>query len=126
MKDVIIITPFDNYSYQVRIKYIERIFSELGYTVRILSSDFDHRNKVVYSSKRNNLELLHVYPYKKNISVARILSHNKFAKQVYKKLIQYSPEIVYCSAPPNFLLKYLRKYKHYNSEVKLIFEVGDL
>lgn len=126
MKKAVIITPFDNYSYQVRIKYIERYLSEKGYDVKVISSDFDHRNKTVYSAKRDNLELLHVPPYQKNLSYARINSHRVFAKRVLERLEELNPDLIYCSAPPNFLFKYTSKYKKKNTGVKLIYELGDL
>lgn len=126
MKKAVIITPFDNYSYQVRIKYVEQYLSERGYNVKILSSDFDHRNKTVYLAKRDNLELLHVPTYKKNLSYARINSHRVFAKNVLKRLEELNPDLIYCSGPPNFLFKYTSQYKKKNTGVKLIYELGDL
>lgn len=126
MKKAIIITPFDNYSYHVRIKYVERYLSERGYKVKIISSDFDHRNKTVYSAKRDNLELLHVPPYQKNLSYARINSHRVFAKKVFERLEELSPDLIYCSAPPNFLFKYVSQYKRKHQDVRLIYELGDL
>lgn len=126
MKRAVIITPFDNYSYQVRIKYVERYFIGRGYNVTVLSSDFDHRNKMIYSAKRPNLELLHVPPYKKNLSLARINSHRAFAKKVFDKLEDLTPDIIYCSAPPNYLFKYTSQYKKKHQFVCLIYELGDL
>lgn len=126
MKKAIIITPFDNYSYQVRIKYVEGYLAEMGYEVKVISSDFDHRNKTVYSAKRDNLELLHVPSYQKNLSYARINSHRVFAKKVFSRLEELHPDLVYCSAPPNFLFKYVSQYKRQHQNVKLIYELGDL
>ena len=126
MKSAVIITPFDNYSYQVRIKYVEKYLLESGYEVKVLSSDFDHRNKTVYSAKRDNLELLHVPTYQKNLSFARINSHRVFAKKVLRRLEETTPNLIYCSAPPNYLFKYTSKYKKKNPTTKLIYELGDL
>lgn len=126
MKNAVIITPFDNYSYQVRIKYVENYLSERGYEVKVLSSDFDHRNKTVYSAKRNNLELLHVPPYQRNLSFARINSHRVFAKKSLTRVKELAPNLIYCSAPPNFLFQYFSQYKRNHPEVKLLFELGDL
>lgn len=126
MKKVVIITPFDNYSYQVRIKYVEKYFINRGYKVIIVSSDFDHRNKKKYSVQRENLELLHVTPYRKNMSIARIVSHRQFAKKCFGKLEELNPDIIYCSVPPNYLIKYTSKYKRKSVNNKLIFELGDL
>ena len=126
MKKAVIITPFDNYSYQVRIKYVERYLSDRGYEVKVISSDFDHRNKTVYSAKRDNLELLHVPHYQKNLSYARIKSHRVFAKKALVRLGELNPDLIYCSAPPNYLFKYTSQYKKRNPGVKLIYELGDL
>ena len=126
MKKAVIITPFDNYSYQVRIKYVERYLFDRGYEVKVISSDFDHRNKTVYSVKRDNLELLHVPPYQKNLSYARINSHRVFAQKALERLGELKPELIYCSAPPNYLFKYTSQYKKRNPGVKLIYELGDL
>ena len=126
MKNAVIITPFDNYSYPVRIKYVERMLIEKGYNVLIISADFDHRNKTVYSEYRKNLELLHVPPYYKNLSIARIRSHKEFAKKVQRRLYELNPDLVYCSAPPNFLFKYVSKYKRDKQTTRLIYELGDL
>ena len=126
MKKAVIITPFDNYSYRVRIKYVERYLINRGYVVKVISSDFDHRNKTSYTEKRNNLELLHVPPYKKNLSYARIKSHVVFAKKVLGRLEKINPDLIYCSAPPNSLFKFTSQYKKRKPNVKLIYELGDL
>lgn len=122
----VIVTPFDNYSYNVRIKYLEEYLSNIGYDCTVITSDFDHRKKRHYDTKRKNLELLHVPEYKKNLSFARIYSHFCFAKAVYDRLQVLEPDLIYGSTPPNFLFKYLSKYKYKNRNTKLIFEVGDL
>ena len=50
MNKILILSAFDNYSYAVRIKYVEKYFENIGYDVSILSADFDHRNKKKVSS----------------------------------------------------------------------------
>lgn len=126
MKSAVIVTPFDNYSYNVRIKYLEKYLQERGYSCTVISADFDHRNKKKYYAERSNLELLHVPEYKRNLSFSRIYSHFVFAKSVYKRLNELKPDLVYGSAPPNFLFKFISKYKNENPGVKLVYEIGDL
>lgn len=126
MKKAIIISTFDNYSYNVRTKYIEEFLKQQGYNCKIISSDFDHRNKQKYTVKRENLELIHVPEYRKNLSFRRIYSHYCFAKHVFKKLIELKPDLIYGSTPPNFLFSYLSKYKKMNFTVGLVYEIGDL
>jgi hypothetical protein len=126
MKKAVIVTPFDNYSYNVRIKYLEKYLEEQGYESTVISADFDHRNKVRYDAKRDNLELLHVPEYRRNLSFSRIYSHYVFAKLVYKRLKEIEPELVYGSAPPNFLFQFISRYKKNKPSSKLIFEIGDM
>lgn len=125
-KKAVIVTPFDNYSYNVRVKYIERCLASLGYDVLVLSADFDHRKKCHYDAHRENLELLHVPEYKSNLSYQRMYSHYCFAKVVYQRVKEINPDFIYGSTPPNFLVKFLSKYKKECPSVKLVFEVGDL
>ena len=84
MNKILILSAFDNYSYAVRIKYVEKYFENIGYDVSILSADFDHRNKRKYQVERKNLNYVHVRHYKKNLSIARILSHREFAQKAFK------------------------------------------
>lgn len=126
MKKVLIISAFDNYSYNVRIKYVEKYFENAGYKVEIVSADFDHRNKAEYKVQRKNLRKIHVKPYKKNLSVTRILSHKSFSKESFKYANRYDPDIIYVSTPPNFLFNYASKYKKRHKSVKIIFEIGDM
>lgn len=125
-KKAVIVTPFDNYSYNVRVKYIERCLFSMGYDVVVLSADFDHRKKCHYSAKRDNLELLHVPEYSSNLSFRRISSHYCFARAVFNRLRELRPDLIYGSTPPNFLVKYLAKYKKRFPRTKLIYEIGDL
>ncbi len=125
-KIAVIVTPFDNYSYDVRIKYIERSLASLGYDVVVLSADFDHRKKCHYDAHRDNLELLHVPAYKSNLSFQRMYSHYCFAKAIYQRIKEINPDFIYGSTPPNYLVKFLAKYKKEFPKVKLVLEVGDL
>lgn len=122
----VIVTPFDNYSYNVRIKYVEKYLMALGYDVKILSSDFDHREKKTYNLNRKRLELIHVPEYKKNLSLDRMYSHYIFAKKVVARIKEINPDFIYGSIPPNFIVKFISEYKKKNPKVNLIYEVGDL
>lgn len=126
MKKIVIVTPFDNYSYNVRVKYIEKFFLGLGYEVTILSSNFDHRNKKKYINSREGLELIEVREYKKNLSISRIISHYQFAKKSVKRVNEINPDIAYVSGPPNLLFRSFSLNKKYNSNIKLIYEIGDM
>ncbi len=123
---ILVITPFDNYSYDVRIKYLEKIFKNNGFEWTVLSSNFNHRNKETYIKKRDNLVLIDTPRYKKNISIKRIWSHVIFSKRAYKYYLNNPADIVYVSAPPNFLIKQFSKIKKKRKKSKLIVEIGDM
>lgn len=126
MKKILILSAFDNYSYNVRMKYVEKYFEDMGYNVVILSADFDHRSKTRYCIKRRNLKYVHVRKYKRNFSIARILSHKEYAKKAFRYASIMKPEIIYIATPPNYLFKYANKYKKNNIDTKMIFEIGDM
>lgn len=123
---ILILSAFDNYSYNVRIKYIEKYFEERNFDVTILSADFDHRNKTEYCVDRDKLEYVHVRPYRKNLSFARMISHKEYAKRAFVYAEEHKPDILYVSTPPNFLFKYANAYKKKHKDVKIIFEIGDM
>ena len=56
----LIVTPFFNYSYDVRIKYVEKYFINNKYETSIISSNFDHRTKNEYKNDKSNLTLIEV------------------------------------------------------------------
>lgn len=126
MKTVAIVTPFDNYSYNVRIKYIESYFQKRGYKTLIISSNFDHRNKSRYQNSREGLELINVPEYRRNLSIKRIFSHKEFARKSVIRVNEILPTFVYVSGPPNLLFKYFSKNKRKYSDIKIIYEVGDM
>lgn len=123
---VIIVSPYDNYSYPVRTKYIENYFINKGFFVQIVAGDFNHRTKSYYEENRDGLSLLHVKSYKKNISIYRILSHIGFARQAMKLIKSKDPNILYICTPPNILFLLARRYKSINKECRIIIDIGDM
>ena len=125
-RSVLILTAFDQYSYNVRVKYLDKYFEDKDYKVTVLSADFDHRSKRECKIKRRNLEYVHVKPYRKNLSIARIISHREFAKRAFKFAEKMEPEIIYAIAPPNFLFKYADEYKKKHKDTTIVFGIGDM
>ena len=127
MKKAVIVSCFDNYSYEVRTKYIEKVLRDKGYKTVILAGDFDHRNKETYHVDRDGLKMLHVPTYKRNLSVGRIYSHKVFGHKVYRVLRKIKPEVVYAITPPNFEFAAVSKYKRrVNPDSKVIYDVVDM
>lgn len=125
MSDAVLVTPFDNYSYNVRIKYLEKYLVEIGYNVTVISSDFNHRTKKQYVNNRQGLELIAVPRYKRNFSISRMWSHICFAKRSLERVNTLKPDILYVSGPPNTLFKIFSNYSK-NNKCRVIFELGDM
>lgn len=123
MKKLAIVSCFDIYS--TRIKYIENFFSERGYRIKIISSDFDHIKKTKKEISKSNYELIKTNPYNKNISFYRIFSHYKFSKNAVEAIENYNPDVLWVMIPPNFLAYFSAKYKKTHGS-KLIFDIIDM
>lgn len=123
-KRAAVISCFDYHA--CRMVYWENSLKELGYQTTYITSDFHHGSKQPYTCTVPDSRQLHVMPYQKNLSVQRILSHRMFARQVLADLEKQRPSIVVASIPPNFLVKYLAKYKRRHPEIKLILDIYDL
>lgn len=121
----IIITFNYGYDFETRAKYIENILREDGYEVDYLISDFDHRNKCKFKIDRNNVHYIKVPVYKKNVSLKRIYSCMKFAKDVRQYLSTQKFDLVYHLAPPNSTIKELSELKK-EKPFTLVTEIGDM
>ncbi|ALU14145.1 glycosyl transferase GT4 family [Eubacterium limosum] len=120
----VLISCFDYY--EIRMKYIEKNLLRKNYNVEIICSDFDHLLKEKNKSGKKNYIMVNTIPYYKNISLKRIYSHYKFAKDVAKIVQQLEPDLVWGLIPPNFLVKFLGKIKRKNFKIKLIYDVIDM
>ena len=69
----------------------------------MLAADFDHRHKKKYTVQREGLELIPVRQYKKNLSLARILSHRGFAIDSMRIIEKELPDLLIVGTPPNYL-----------------------
>jgi glycosyltransferase involved in cell wall biosynthesis len=126
MKKAICVSAFDSYSYNVRIKHVEKVLKTKGYEVLIVTSNYDHLLKEDYQTERSGTVLVDVPKYKSNLSLKRLWSHYCFAKQSYQFVKEKSPDLVYVSGPPNSLYKFFNLYKKNNPKIKVIFDIVDL
>lgn len=126
MKKAAIISCNDNYDYDTRTKYVCKYLEDAGYEVDFVIADYDHRNKKKYVAVHpGKIEYIKVREYKKNLSIARILSHIEFANGVKKLLSERNYDLVYHCAPPNSTIRRISQLKQKRS-FKLITEIGDM
>lgn len=125
-KKAYLISASDHYSH--RFAAVDRHLRLRGYDTTYITSDFDHTKKAVFSCSVPGCVQLHARPYKKNLSVDRILSHYEFARETFRYLeaLKEEPDVIVVLLPPNFLAHYCGKYKKRHPKVKLIFDIFDL
>lgn len=120
----VLISCSDHYVH--RMIYWDRSLQSMGYQTTYVTTDFLHVEKTTYRCPVEGCVQLHVMPYRKNLSVQRILSHRMFAQKVLRYLEEQNPDVVVSLLPPNFLAKYLGQYKKRHPQTKLIFDIFDL
>jgi len=114
--------------YEHRLRVVDGQLKRLGYDTTYITSDFDHTLKQMFRCNVPGCVQLHVPPYRKNLSFARIISHWVFSRKVYSRLesLDTPPDVIIGLLPPNFLAHYLAAYKRRHPSVKLIFDIFDL
>lgn len=123
MRKAILVSCFD--WYETRLSYIKTMLEKKGYSVEIFQSDFNHVEKKK-AKNVNKYQMIHVPPYKKNLSIARIRSHLVFSKKIKKIVYELKPDLIYALIPLNGVGKVCAEYKVRNPQCKLIFDIIDM
>lgn len=123
---IAIINCFDTYS--ERVENIKKYFEENLYDVSIIQSNYKHFKKeyITKEEMTDDKKWIHTIPYKRNLSLKRIFSHYIFAKNAFKEVEKYQPDIIYVLIPPNFLSEFSKRYKKRYPNVKIVFDLIDL
>ena len=112
-------------SNEERMKLVIQSMKLEGFEVVSYTSNFSHIRKEYRNSVPEGVIALKTNPYKKNLSASRLYSHNKFAKDVFKRVREDKPDLLYVIAPANSLVKEAYKYKK-ETGVKLIIDIIDM
>ncbi len=125
-KSACLISCSDHYNH--RLNVAASCLQARGYSVTYITSDFDHVAKQAYYCPVPGCVQIATRPYRKNLSVARILSHREFARAAFRYIesLEQQPEVLVVLLPPNYLTKYAAGYKKKHPEVRLVFDVFDL
>jgi len=123
MKAVIVSS---SYSYLERVELLKEYYEEKGYDTTVLLTDFIHANKSYATEEREGYILVNTKSYKKNISVDRLYSHYKFAKDIDAILENMEVDLLHVLLPANSLAKVARQYKKTHPSVKLCLDIIDL
>ena len=123
--NVVIVNAFDTYEHRVRLLY--DVFKGNGDSVKVLTSNFRHIEKVKRTDNIEGFQFFDAEPYKKNLSYQRLHSHYKLSKDIFKSLDKESDiDILWVLIPPNSFAKDAALYKKAHPKVKLIFDLIDL
>lgn len=120
----VIVNCFD--TYEDRVDLVHEFLKKRNYDVTVIHSDFRHFKKVHREDLKEDFIFVKSNPYYKNLSVDRLSSHYKYAKNAFKIVEDIKPDLLYVFIPPNSLSKFAADYKKKNNNVKLIFDLIDL
>lgn len=124
--NITIINCFD--TYEQRMNLLIELFSDLGWNVLTIESDYLHSEKAKRKNRADSAVYINTYIYKKNLSLRRIYSHCLFASQTLKYLKDSKREvdILWVLLPPNSLAACALNYKKISSHTKIVFDIIDL
>ena len=120
---IAIINCFDTYEH--RVDLLVRYFINNGDSVSVFSSDFKHIEKVTREDAKEHFIFVKTKPYAKNLSLARLSSHYKLSRKIFKR-IDESFDLIWILLPPNSLVNQAARYKQKNYQTKIVFDIIDL
>ena len=112
-------------SNEERMKLVIQSLKLEGFEVVSYTSNFSHIRKEYRNNIPEGMIALKANAYKKNLSASRLYSHNKFAKDVFKRVRGDKPDLLYVIAPANSLISEAYRYKK-ETGVKLIIDIIDM
>lgn len=112
-------------SNEERMKLVIKSLELEGFEVVSYTSNFSHIRKEYRNNIPEGMIALNALSYKKNLSISRLYSHNRFAKDVFKRVRGDKPDLLYVIAPANSLVKEAYRYKK-ETGVKLIIDIIDM
>ena len=121
----VIVNCFD--TYQHRADMVANVLRGAGFSVVQYRADFSHRDKAPCRADDPAVRWIHVSPYRRNLSLRRLLSHLGFARRSVRALRQEQDvTLVWALVPPNTLVRSLARQKAAGDAWKLVFDVMDL
>ena len=115
-----------SYSYLERITLLEEAYQKQGYETVVLITDFAHATKKTLKEHKEGYIFVKTKPYSKNISVQRLYSHIRFAKDAFEEVRNMQVDLLHVLVPANSLAKEADRYKKSHPDVKLYFDLIDL
>lgn len=114
-----------------RFTYLAKLLIEVGSNVEIVTSDFEHHKKNyrdvnIVQKHPFKVTFLHENPYKKNISIKRVIGHISFAMRLKSYLEKRkNPDVIYCAIPPTVSASIAARYAEKN-KIRFVIDIQDL
>lgn len=124
--NIVIIVCFDTWEH--RADLLLKALTEEGHTVRVLMSDFLHMEKQRRRKHKEYFKFFRAEPYKKNLSLKRMLSHLKLSSDIFS-WVQANESwinLLWVLAPPNTFVRDAGKIKECHPHIKLVIDLIDL
>ena len=133
-KDILLVahfvSEFDGKA-NVRFNYLANLFTENGFEVELVTSDFSYDNKVKRKNQileKINYKVTFIEEpiYKKNVSLKRFYSHYVMGENLKKYLkSREKPSVIYCAVPSLDIAAVAAKYASQNN-IRFIIDIQDL
>lgn len=121
-KKVLIVSYYLNLRDTDRCFTVLKYFTEREYEIQLLCGNYDHNSKTKVHYDIDVAEEIDVIPYKKNMSLTRMISAWKFGLNIKKRIKNMEADIIYVVGPPNSTAYLLRK----TAKKKGAFFVSDI
>lgn len=121
---VVIATCFE--SNEERVSFVLEACKKRKYNAKVITTGFSHIKKQKRTNIPKDYLVVETKPYNKNLSIKRMKSHSKFAKDTFKLIEQETPDLIWLMAPANSLIKEAKKYKKKYPATKLIIDIIDM
>lgn len=112
--------------YEHRVELVLERLRALGYACTYITGDYSHFTRQEYHIDYPDSEQVPTLRYRRNVSPQRIRSHLKFSRDVFRRVEQLGPELVYVMVPPNSLSREAAAYKKRHPGTRLILDIYDL
>ena len=123
-KRAVCISCFD--FYEDRVELVMEHLRSRGYECTYITGDYSHFTREKYTIDIPGGEQVPTLPYRKNMSVARLLSHRLFAFHAFRRVRQLKPDILYVMVPPNSLSLRAASYKKRHPGTRVLLDLYDL
>lgn len=120
----VVVTCFE--SDEERAHFAYETLKGKGYELLGLTSNFSHVKKAYRTEVIADFKAIPTKSYKKNLSIDRMASHFAFAKDAFKVIEEYDPDLIYCLAPANSLIKECDFYKKRHPACRIIIDIIDM